>query len=181
MPTYYTHDNGGRPFKVVVTKAKSGCQVKVYQEKFDEDKDEYNFETSKCFLSLIVPRVFVARESDAPPQVRKRKDFWHEDGHVVVLEVNSHESIYIGESVYKFKTLAKLERLESYIGNNDVPYPCVVDQDHNVYLFIENQIIKRLTRKAFGNSGDVYDFYYNTKVPKERLQNMETTTIRKRL
>ena len=180
MPSYCTHDNGGNPFKVDITAKRSGFRVKVYQVKFDEQKNEYNFETSKCFLTIVVPRVFVARESDAPPKRQQSKYFYHEDGHVVVLEVNSHESVYIGERVYKFKTLAKLERLESFIGNSDVPYPCVVDQDHNVYLLLENKIIKHMTRKAFGNSTDIYDFYYHNKIPKERLQAMETTIIRDR-
>lgn len=118
-----------------------------------------------------------------PPKVQQNKYFYHEDGHGVVLEVNSHEYIYIGESVYKFVVLAKLTRLESYIGNNDVPYPCVVDQHHNVYLFIDQVIIKHLTRKTFGNSTDVYEFYYKykDKIPQERLQSMQTKTIRKRI
>ena len=179
--TYFTHDNYLRPFKVVVTKQES-IEVKVFQSSFDEESSEFGFANSKCFLKVVSPKVFVARLNDTPSKVRQRKHFWHEDGHVVVVEVNPNEYIYIGESVYKFTTFAQLTRLESYIGNNDVPYPCVVDQDHNVYLFIDQVIIKHLTRKAFGNSTDVYDFYYKhkDKIPKERLQTMQTKTVRKR-
>lgn len=182
MPTYLTHDNYDRPFKVVITKKASNFEVKLFQSSFDEERGEFDFAKSRCFLNVVSPKVFVAREHNTPPKVRMRKHFWHEDGHVVVVEVNPHEYVYVGASVYKFTTIAKLVRLESFIGNNDVPHPCVIDQDHNVYLLTEHKVIKHLTRKAFGNSDDVYDFYYKhkNKIPKDNLADMQTKIIRKR-
>jgi hypothetical protein len=105
--TYFTHDNYARPFKVVITKKDSDFEVKVFQETFGEATDDFGFAKSKCFLKVLSPKVFVARLNNTPYKVRQRKHFWHEDGHVVVVEVNPNEYIYIGESVYKFVVLAK--------------------------------------------------------------------------
>jgi hypothetical protein len=175
--TYLTHYNGGRPFEVVIFKDKLGFRVEVYKVEFEPPLEGKT--RTKLVFADVVPRVFVARESDVPEAIKLNEGFYHEDGHVVVLELTPDTSIYIGESVYMFKTLAKLNRMESYIGNSDVPCPCVIDEEGNVYLFLEDTIITHAGLGGFKDSkyDDYYDFYYDGKPEEDKLRAMETVRV----
>jgi|694.fasta_scaffold02748_21 hypothetical protein len=178
VQTYLTHYNCARPFEVVIREKEHGFAVEVYKVEFErcwEGKTR-----SKLVFDGVVPRVFVARESDVPEAIKLYEGFDHEDGHVVVLELTPDKSVYIGESVYMFKTLAKLERMESYIGSNDVPYPCMIDEEGNVYLLFYEKIITHAGLGGLKDSGeydDYYELYDDGKIEPDKLRAMEIKVI----
>ena len=79
---------------------------------------------------------------------------------MVVVKTSHLKYVVVGNTIQEFTTLAPVTRIESYVGNSDVPYPCVVDAEHNVYLLLESVVMKHVTKKQVEPFGDVYRFYY---------------------
>ena len=159
--TYFVHANGGRPFKVVLKDVQGKVNVDVMKQKTDFK----GYDTTPCW-SALSEEVFVANH-DTIPKVGKPK--WRGGdplkvcatvGHVVVVKTSHLKYVVVGSTIQEFKTLAPVTRIESYVGNSDVPYPCVVDEEHNVYLLLESVVMKHVTKKQVEPFGDVYGFYY---------------------
>jgi hypothetical protein len=75
----------------------------------------------------------------------------HERASVLLLEPN----VYIGESLYKFKTEEKIIKFVSKIGNNNVLYDYAVGKKY-VYLLLEQVAVNK---SFFDMSKDSLDFY----------------------
>lgn len=159
--TYFVHANGARPFKVVLKDVQGKVDVSVMKQKTDFK----GYDTTPCW-SALSEEVFVANH-DTIPKVGKPK--WRGGdplevcatvGHVVVVKTGHLKYVFVGNTIQEFKTLAPVTRIESYVENNDVPYPCVVDEEHNVYLLLEGVVMKHVTKKQIVPFGDVYGFYY---------------------
>jgi hypothetical protein len=162
--TYLVHANGGRPFKVVLKNVQGRVKVDVMKQTTDFKA----YEKEPCW-SAFSEEVFVANH-DTIPKVGKPKwrrgdplDVCAAVGHVVVVKTGHLKYVFVGHAIQEFKTLAPVTRIESYVGNSDLPYPCVVDSQHNVYLLLESVVMKHVTKKQIEPFGDVYGFYYAKK------------------
>lgn len=58
----------------------------------------------------------------------------------------------------------------------------MIDEEGNVYMFLDNKIIPQASLGEFRDSGkyeDYYDWFYNGKVELEKLLDMKTVMIYK--
>lgn len=138
--SYCIHDNGGRPFKVVLTKD----EFSVYKSSnVDSLASPYN-------VVVIKPkkykRVFVGK---CPVHGSKF------DGNSILVNVAGKSYIYIGSSIYSFTTKDNIVGYKSPIIGSDVAYPYAYGEV-NTYLLLKNTYIPNniLTQK------DPYDQYY---------------------
>ena len=157
MPTkiYYIHDNGGRPFKVVI----KNREVLVYKQLFDADINYDN----KPLMRFIPTKIFIGKS----PINRMTKfslgygdDF---DGNSILLNLSDNKYVYIGSDIRSFKTRNRIIKYVSPVGNNDVPYPYAIDSKGNIYLIVEGIILKnsRQLKSRMKDYDDPYSYYYD--------------------
>ena len=135
---YDIHDNGGRPFRVVINSndGANGKKVAIYK---DVNKDWNNpADYSKLIKELTVKEVYVGKStgnaegSDHRPD---QADFFK--GNSVVLHVSGNKYIHVGTSIYEFEMDDEVDQYFSMIGRNDVPYPVLLGTE-NVYFMLED-------------------------------------------
>lgn len=138
--SYLIHDNGGRPFKVIITKS----EFSVHKRSNDESL------TNPYDVVVIKPkkyqRVFVGK---CPIHGSKF------DGNSILVHVSGKTYIYIGSSIYSFTTKDSIIGYKSPIIGSDVAYPYAYGTT-NTYLLLEKTFIPNniLTQK------NPYDQYY---------------------
>lgn len=133
----YTHDNGGRPFRVTISK--DGKQVDIAKCIYPEwRKVPKDYEDARYYQPLVTYSVSRVLLGDDPENVYSERSDWVKGwrGNSVLAELTPNSYLYIGESVYEFSTSGKspITMYRSPVGNNDVPYPFAVDSEY-VYLF----------------------------------------------
>lgn len=155
--TYRTHDNGGRPFKVIIDN-----NVKVYKDSFDDAHDDVVYEKHP-FLSVDSTHVFVGKS----PLIEMTKFSGGHgpkfDGNSMLVHLKNNEYIFIGIEIFSFNALGKIINYVSLVGNNDVVYPYCIDEYENIYLMIENVIIKMndKIKQQMVKYDNPYDYYYD--------------------
>jgi hypothetical protein len=137
---YLIHDNGGRPFKVIVTP----IQCIVYGGKYDKElKESYD----EIVLTLKkYKKIFIGQD----PKISSFK------GNSILVQMTEEKYVFIGMEIYEF-TVPKNDPILYYrspVGNSDVPYPYAIAAE-KTYLMIENAVIK-----TNDFSGDPYVCYY---------------------
>ena len=118
MTIYYTHNNGGRAFKVDVQKRKN--IVTVYQHLYPIL--EYN--PIKIFIGYSNLDEMTEYSGSYGPSY---------NGNSILLQIGEANYIYIGESIKSFTTTSQIIKYESPVGNNDVPYSYAIDENEQVY------------------------------------------------
>lgn len=173
MPIYYTHDNGGRPFKVVVNSTQHSLQVfKIDHDSTGEGKDVY---FKKPCYSTLYKSIKIGKHIE--PGTSKG---WG-TGNSILVEVKPYQYVHIGAKIISFKTTETITQFKSPVGNNDVPYPYACSKNY-VYLLIESMV---LLKKDIPKMKDPYDFYYfsyeRAKVkPDIKVKALRTKTVVKR-
>ena len=161
--TYYTHDNGGRPFKVIIDDNKvfvykrEGYNLENYSVLYSEKSIKYLkknfFECKKIFIGKS-PLNEMTKFSGG-----YGKDF---NGNSILLELENNKYIFIGSIIYSFESHSKIVIFKSPVGNSDVPYPYAIDNAGRYYLMIEDVVIDKFTnKKEYDN--DPYNYYYEKK------------------
>ena len=144
MEEYLIHDNGGRPFKVVI----DGNDVTVFKKTgWDEETDDAIYGAEPLFRFEKVRRIFVG-ECDTYPQFL---------GNSVLIQLDATTYVFIGEEIKKFTWNTQIALYRSPVGNSDVPYPYAVDKEGAYLLMLEfvaiDDVPKRLRK-------DPYTYYY---------------------
>ena len=131
---YLIHDNGGRPFLVNI----NGKDVSIFKlpKDVEEDKD-----TSKSdYTELVkeyknVKKVFIGKsvkpKDDSAYYAAWGKEF---DGNTILIEIQDKRYCLVAERIVEFSTKDSIEKFESPVGNNDVPYPLAYGSQY-VYVF----------------------------------------------
>lgn len=139
MKTYYTHDNGGRPFKVVVNSSEK--KVNIYKR----TKDDYDVIFEKDILmSFKYKQIFIGKSSN------HTKEF---DGNSILLYLGKDTYIFIGERILQFTYNIPIKSYASDVGNSDVPYPYAVDENGDVLFMLEMRLYKmvKYDKKQFND------------------------------
>lgn len=136
MLEYLIHDNGRRPYKVIIVRD----EVNIYKKK-SEDEDGYE---DKVFKTYKPKKIFIGKSP-------KNKKF---DGNSILIQLTKNSYTYIGSEIYSFKTDSEIIDYISPVGNNDVPYPYCIDSNGYHYLMLEKIKIK------VPKSNDCYLYYY---------------------
>jgi len=159
MPTktYYIHNNGGRPFKVII----DNKTVSIYKNtaKYPE-ADNYDV----LVKTVNAKEVFIGKSSGkaqgsdhTPAEARQFI------GNTILLELSEKKYMCIGKEIYEFQTEDKIESYYSLIGNNDVPYPIALGTE-NVYFMLDHTYVKRekilYPKMKAVDWEDAYTMYY---------------------
>ena len=140
--SYLIHDNGDRPFQVVVSKN----MVSIYKGLKNEDGGYDNYD--ELVKKLIAHRVYPGLNPS-------------EKGNTVLVHVGNHKYVYIGGEIYEFTMGDDFEAYYSTIRGNDVPYPILLGRKY-VYLMLDRKYISRdLFPSRIG--ADAYEYYYGLK------------------
>ena len=149
---YFTHDNGGRPFMVVV----NGNDVDIYTYPKDFSFDHQL--SKKDYTNLVksyknVKKIFIGKSikgddmyASYPSNPTKAAKAGL--GNSILLNLSGNKYVFIGDFVFEFETPDNIEGFYSMIGNSDVPYPVAVGEK-NVYFLIQKGQYGYLSRDHF--------------------------------
>jgi hypothetical protein len=154
---YYIHDNGGRPFLVIV----NGKEVSIYKrEKYDgrkyKDYDEYEKSPYDILITKIKAKTVIIGKDRHPGFA----------GNSILLDMGKNKYICITDTIFEFE-LEKGDKFIKYfslVGNSDVPYPVLLGENY-FYSMIDRT---RGSRKYFPENyktadyEEGHDFYYGT-------------------
>lgn len=143
MQTYITHDNGGRPFKVVI----DGLHVKIYKNN-----------KSILLASVQALKIFIGKSIENKMTLFSGGYGPSFDGNSILLQIKTNKYIYIGSSIFEFTTYNEIITFISNVGNSDVPYPYAIDCDNTYYLLGENVVVHNIHPTS---DSDPYDIYYD--------------------
>jgi hypothetical protein len=152
MSTYFTHANGGRPFKVKVSENQK--LIEIYEET-PPGSEKYEK------LSLIIDdfqKVFVGDDPKYP-------EF---KGNSILVQITPYFYVFIGDEVYSFQTTDVIQNYYSPVGNSDVPYPYAIGEN-NTYLMIDQIFISNIILDNHKNIVDPYKVFYNDLSAEELL------------
>jgi hypothetical protein len=173
--TYYTHDNGGRPFKVVIV---SPTIVEIYKAEYDDDEDNPTYKKLvKKYTG--VNKIFIGK---SPKNEMTKFSGGHGkgfDGNSVLLELNPKKYAFIGDTFYEFSSPEPIVKYISSVGNNDVPYPVALTKKFVFFMLdaprrydAKDKSFKldMFRRSAFSSGtdwSDLYNEYYEMENNKE--------------
>jgi hypothetical protein len=148
---YLIHDNGSRPFTVDVKKRDNGkYNVVVWRNRYEGD--DYKPIADEKIYSINNVEVFIGKHPKCYYGDCLGKEF---NGNSILLGLGNNNYVYIGLKIFEFKSLAKIKKFYSPVGNSDVPYSFAVDVDSNYYLLIEDVVLLN-----YQSEDPPYEFYY---------------------
>lgn len=150
--TYYTHDNGGRPYMVVVT----SDDVHVYD----------NLTRNLLYVFDKPEKVFVGESPETRMTLFSHGYGPEFDGNSILVHIKNCEYAYIGRMFHFFETDSPIIRYVSEVGNNDVPYPYAVDKKGSFYLMVEDIVLNKLDP----SETDPYSAFY--RIPNEQYADL---------
>ena len=152
---YYTHNNGSRPYKVIV----NGNNVKIY--KLHEDFDVFAEPKPQDYSILMkeydnVKKVFIGKSikgDDAYASFttpREAQKFGLGNSILIYLSKtkDKYEYSFIGDCAFEFKTKDEIMEYYSMIDRNDAPLPVAIGKD-NVYFMISYGYYGYVSREEF--------------------------------
>lgn len=176
---YDIHDNGGRPFTVLVD---GNNGVSVVKRHYDAEKE--NWVSSSVILQQNFTHIFIGKNrqsslfdfqnriDDKSTEIYNHYGFIAEDdddgNSILLFDGKNNTYVFVGNLIFRFQSLYPIIEFVSPIGNSDVPYAYAVDSHYNFYLFNEKVIIDGnkglLSDINFAknqNLKDPYAWYYN--------------------
>lgn len=160
MKQYLIHNNGGRPFKVVIEESEDSkvSHVSVHQE---TNQGILPYEEVP-FLKYSSKNVFVGKSPLTKMTGFSGAHGPNFDGNSILIQIDPTFYIFVGSEIFSFKTENQIIDYVSPIGCSDVPYPYAIDDVGNCYLMIENvQLCSFLKTKEIDYDNDPYDYYYD--------------------
>jgi hypothetical protein len=153
---FHTHDNGGRPYLVYLSKSpnptthevKGPVDVAVYRipngthDKLPElfakqpESERRAYYTQIAYRAENVAHVWVGtspRHRITEFGDRHGPAFL---GNSFLLHLGGVRYVFVGDRIYQFEAYAPITVFTSHVGNNDVPYPYARDRDHRFYFLL---------------------------------------------
>lgn len=164
MVTYYTLDNGGRCFRVIINRTSSRVRVYQCKEAFLDERvicrKSNRVKQSNAVLLDVHPRKIFIGCSEKDEMTLFSLGFGKEfDGNSILLHMNKQKYIWIGDSIKTFRSKSEIIAFSSPVGNSGVPYPYAIDSEKRIYLLIENVILLNYDGSIKRNP---YNQYYAT-------------------
>jgi len=159
IKTYLIHDNGGRPFKVII----NDKNVKIYRYSEYSEELQKTIYDPKELLSFDCSTLFIG---NSPLTRMTEYSGGHGpkfDGNSILLHIKNNKYVYIGSSIFSFESFSVITKYVSPVGNNDVPYPYAIDDKENTYLLTAQVIIKSTDKikKQMKEYDDPHNYYYD--------------------
>ena len=154
---YIVHDNGGRPFKVVVSSpmpSDSGATLVQIHRFVSMAKYEFLVEYNN------VMHVMVGKNPCPAVDVCETELTLTFTGNTIVLQLEANRYVFIGQDVYEF-SLADDDIIEEYyspVVNSDVPYPVIRGVKYGYFMLDKKMIL--IDELCVEEWSDAYgDFY----------------------
>ena len=135
MTEIITHDNGSRPFKVVL----HDKTYVIYVGTYDEKAHTYDY--------VDVTQNGAYKHAFVPPEPNS-----------ILLQISEHIYMYVGHEIYTFRPKAPIAHYHSPMGNSDVPYPFAVDVKGNGYFMLDRASVP--LPESEQKKTDAYPFFY---------------------
>ena len=169
--SYLIHDNGGRPFKVVIDEK----SVDVYKVKYTKTVDEKGQEDEVA----TYPKVNKSFEYEGVFVGEDNSDFGL--GNSILVHVSGNKYICIGWLVMEFETKEPIVTYVSRVGNSDVPYPYALSKNHCYFMLADDgkywYVEKSIMYAEIDEAEDPYDYLYNDK-KKYKTVNGKTQIVK---
>lgn len=142
---YFTHNNGDKPYMVIVDN--KNVYVYRYSDDFPHLEDlKANDYTVLVKEYLGVKEIFIGKavKGDDSSKMSSSKTI----GNSILLEISNGRYAFIGGLIYEFEPKDKIVEYYSMIGNSDVPYPVAIGEK-NVYFVVSGGRNGYLSRDYF--------------------------------
>lgn len=146
---YYIRYNWRKPYIVYI----KGNDVIIYRKtiyNICKPNDRYN----KFVKKYKASKIFIGRSSKNMSIAKVVGDEYN--GNTILIKISDNRYVYIGHSIYSFKSRATIERYASPIGDEDIPYPYARDSNGTFYL-LKNKIMLHKVPKIYKEN--VYSYY----------------------
>jgi len=133
---YLTHDNGGRPFLVTID-GKHVCIYRVPKAKANMLDD---FPAKEDYSEMVkeykgVTKIFIGKSSAKSKMAKFSGGHGSKfDGNTILIEISPKRYCHIGCDVFEFSTKDSIQKYDSPVGNNDVPYPLAYGTEYLYFL-----------------------------------------------
>jgi hypothetical protein len=159
---YQIHDNGNKPFQVVV----SGKTVEIYKGKrvAGDDYDE-NRNYNQLIQKLGVKDIYLGESLCGVSRISDFNCGPDTIGNSVLLHVDENNFMFIGKEIYEFTIEDEIEAYYSTIGLDDIPSPILLGTTY-VYFMSDHTYVSRDLFKAPMNKkewADASAYYYGLK------------------
>lgn len=131
MRTYYTHDNGSRPFKVMIE-----SETATIYKRIENDDDDIKYE-KKPIIKFKFMKIFIGKSHDCKTTRKSGGNGKMFDGNSILLKLTAKKYVFIGERIIEFMYDDPIVKFYSPVGNSDVPYPYAFDKDGNCLFILE--------------------------------------------
>ena len=132
---YLTHDNGGRPFLVTI----DGKHVCIYRSKAKANMLN-DFPAKEDYSEMVkeykgVTKIFIGKSSAKSKMAKFSGGHGSKfDGNTILIEISPKRYCHIGCDVFEFSTKDSIQKYDSPVGNNDVPYPLAYGTEYLYFL-----------------------------------------------
>jgi hypothetical protein len=185
--TYFTHDNGRRPYLVYINKL-NVIVYKIPNDKLIPDNmyHEKDFKNKWMYTKLVfnknVKKVYIGKN---PKNIKSINHYLGQpygvpqhqsaDGNSILLQKNNNKYIFIGHYIYQFTMEDKVKKYISTLGNSDVPYPFIIGSKNIYFMLNESYVDKKYLSKDLTkeNMTDLYQNYYGHLENHEKLSKYE--------
>tara|TARA_Y100000591_G_C21827763_1_gene697695 strand:+ start:984 stop:1874 length:891 start_codon:yes stop_codon:yes gene_type:complete len=176
---YFTHDNGGRPFMVVINGNK--VDIYTYSSNFNFERDLLRDDYDKHIKGYKnIHKKFIGKSIKGDDATNLPSSFGL--GNTILLKITKNKYVFIGSTIYEFEPEDEIKEYYSMIGNSDVPYPVAIGEK-NVYFLIESTYLSKDYfydfPKKYSWGLDAYPRLYGSLkfVPKELKDNIKSEKL----
>lgn len=156
---YHIHDNGGRPFIVIIDGKDKN--ISIYLSVWKENEDERYLECDKQLLTYtnIIGYWFGYDTS-----------MYQFHSNSILIKVSKQEYILIGAEIYVFYIPIDDEIIDfvSGVGNSDMPYP-IAFGEKNVYFLLDKEYLSKdqivFEKTIPGKALELYRYFYDRDKP----------------
>lgn len=175
MKPYEIHDNGKRPFVVHVYPG----WIEVYRQKHIHTYPITYHVPDKKIIDTRYQRIWIGDNDLEDPYFPKKGTY---PGNSILIQIKDTNYLYIGSSIYSFRTEDPITAYYSPVGNSDVPYPYAVGEQRTYFMLDE----KSLPNTRLDAHKDGYEQFYGFHMDPENRQELEDgafpiTLIHKRI
>ena len=147
--TYKTHDNGGRPYKLIANS--KGIRILSWVPGENVDEDEY----------------------EDYKMITKFKGYWsgfdsefcckyEAHGNSILIQLSKTQYMFVGHCIYTFESNEEILDYVTPLGNNDVPYPVAYSKSR-VYFMLDRVYINKIELEfeaTVFNAENLYGEFY---------------------
>tara|TARA_B100002051_G_C16732881_1_gene639375 strand:+ start:1520 stop:2671 length:1152 start_codon:yes stop_codon:yes gene_type:complete len=179
---YFIHDNGGRPFLVVI----DNKHVKIFKVPIDNKHLDFSEVKNKQNYSQLikeykqVKQIFIGKSHKSSPMAKFSAGFGKKfDGNSILLELSPKKYCYIGSEIYEFSTKDDIQSYDSPVGNNDVPYP-LARGDEFFYFMLDAKYVPKDKLKDKVSTDEAWEIFHGECCPWKSVLDPYKKNIKKR-